>query len=55
LPAQQGFEAGDAVQLQIELRLVDQPEFLLCQRTAKIDLEIAAGLHLLIHRFSKKR
>ena len=50
MPAQQRLEPGNGVRLQIELRLIDQREFVLRQRAAKIDFELAARLHVLVHR-----
>jgi hypothetical protein len=50
VPAQQRFESGDPVRGQIKLRLIDQREFPKRQRAAQVDFEVAATLHLLVHR-----
>jgi hypothetical protein len=50
VPAQQRFESGDPVRGQIKLRLIDQREFPKRQRAAQVDFEVAATVHLLVHR-----
>jgi hypothetical protein len=50
LAAEQRFEAGDGIQLQIDLRLIDQRELANASARRRDDYEISSVLHLLVHR-----
>src|SRR6185436_2250782 len=49
LPAEQRLEGGDVTGLQIDDRLIVQPELAIDERAPQIELERAAALHGRIH------